>query len=110
VILVSSRSLVPFAVIVVVPFAELALPVRLIRFLVVLPSVTAALFMCVHRPFDSCHPVQFILKFAPNLLPTTFQDKRKKDENLKRELQARMKLASFLQDTLEEMYADHNLC
>ena len=43
------------------------------------------------------------LKLWPNMLPSTFQDKLKKEEDMKRELKMRLALAGFLQDTLQEI-------
>ncbi|XP_030482204.2 uncharacterized protein LOC115699108 [Cannabis sativa] len=43
------------------------------------------------------------LKLFPNMLPSTFQDKMKEQEALKRRLNARMEYAKFLQDTAKEM-------
>ncbi|CAM0904011.1 unnamed protein product [Alopecurus aequalis] len=43
------------------------------------------------------------LKLFPNMLPSTFQDKMKEEEALKRKLKARMEYAKFLQDTAKEM-------
>ncbi|XP_078447083.1 uncharacterized protein LOC144715987 [Wolffia australiana] len=43
------------------------------------------------------------LKFFPNMLPSTFQDKMKEQEKLKRKLNARIEYAKFLQDTAQEM-------
>ncbi|XP_021893688.1 mitochondrial proton/calcium exchanger protein isoform X2 [Carica papaya] len=43
------------------------------------------------------------LKLFPNMLPSTFQDKMKEEEELKRRLNARMEYAKFLQDTVKEM-------
>ncbi|XP_008791827.1 mitochondrial proton/calcium exchanger protein-like [Phoenix dactylifera] len=43
------------------------------------------------------------LKLFPNMLPSTFQDKMKEQEALKRKLQARIEYAKFLQDTVKEM-------
>ncbi|KAK3138611.1 hypothetical protein QOZ80_5AG0371070 [Eleusine coracana subsp. coracana] len=43
------------------------------------------------------------LKVFPNMLPSTFQDKMKEEEALKRKLKARMEYAKFLQDTAKEM-------
>lgn len=43
------------------------------------------------------------LKLFPNMLPSTFQDKMKEEEALKRKLKARMEYAKFLQDTIKEM-------
>ena len=44
-----------------------------------------------------------LLKVFPNILPSTFQDKLKHEEALKAQLQARIEMAKFLQDTTEEM-------
>ncbi|KAL5580095.1 hypothetical protein UlMin_012537 [Ulmus minor] len=43
------------------------------------------------------------LKLFPNMLPSTFQDKMKEQEELKRKLNARIEYAKFLQETLKEM-------
>ncbi|XP_048439915.1 mitochondrial proton/calcium exchanger protein-like [Pyrus x bretschneideri] len=43
------------------------------------------------------------LKLFPNMLPSTFQDKLKEEEALKRRLKARIEYAKFLQDTAKEM-------
>ncbi|KAK4788890.1 hypothetical protein SAY86_020209 [Trapa natans] len=43
------------------------------------------------------------LKLFPNMLPSTFQDKMKEQEALKRRLNARIEYAKFLQDTAREM-------
>ena len=43
------------------------------------------------------------LKLFPNMLPSTFQDNLKKEENMKRELQMRLAVAGFMQETLAEM-------
>ncbi|XP_065874120.1 uncharacterized protein [Euphorbia lathyris] len=43
------------------------------------------------------------LKLFPNMLPSTFQDKMKEQEELKRKLNARIEYAKFLQDTVKEM-------
>ncbi|XP_047066557.1 mitochondrial proton/calcium exchanger protein-like [Lolium rigidum] len=43
------------------------------------------------------------LKLFPNMLPSTFQDKMKEEEALKRKLKARMEYAKFLQETAKEM-------
>jgi len=45
----------------------------------------------------------FALKLFPNMLPSTFQDNLKKEETMKKELQMRLAVAGFLQDTLKEM-------
>ncbi|KAG5530437.1 hypothetical protein RHGRI_025403 [Rhododendron griersonianum] len=43
------------------------------------------------------------LKLFPNMLPSTFQDKMKEQEALKRRLRARIEYAKFLQETVKEM-------
>uniref|UniRef100_A0A5B7AUX7 Mitochondrial proton/calcium exchanger protein n=1 Tax=Davidia involucrata TaxID=16924 RepID=A0A5B7AUX7_DAVIN len=43
------------------------------------------------------------LKLFPNMLPSTFQDKMKEQEALKRRLHARIEYAKFLQETVKEM-------
>lgn len=48
------------------------------------------------------------LKLFPNMLPSTFQDKLKKEETMKKELQARLGVANFLQETLTEMATKKN--
>ena len=48
------------------------------------------------------------LKLFPNMLPSTFQDKLKKEESMKKELQARLGAANFLQETLAEMATKKN--
>lgn len=46
------------------------------------------------------------LKLFPNMLPSTFEDKLKKEEDLKRRIAARLEVARFLQDTVAEMAGD----
>lgn len=43
------------------------------------------------------------LKLFPNMLPSTFQDKMKEQEALRRRLIARIEYAKFLQETVKEM-------
>lgn len=45
----------------------------------------------------------FALKIFPNMLPSTFQDSLKAEENMKRELQSRIVMAGFLQETLQSL-------
>jgi LETM1 and EF-hand domain-containing protein 1 len=40
----------------------------------------------------------FALKIFPNMLPSTFQDSLKAEENMKRELQTRLAMTSFFQE------------
>eukprot|EP00554_Chaetoceros_debilis_P006561 CAMPEP_0194073736 /NCGR_PEP_ID=MMETSP0149-20130528/1033_1 /TAXON_ID=122233 /ORGANISM="Chaetoceros debilis, Strain MM31A-1" /LENGTH=917 /DNA_ID=CAMNT_0038753779 /DNA_START=273 /DNA_END=3026 /DNA_ORIENTATION=+ len=42
----------------------------------------------------------FALKLFPNMLPSTFQDSLKAEENMKRELKSRLAMAEFFQETL----------
>jgi len=43
------------------------------------------------------------LKLFPNMLPSTFQDSYKREEDMKRQLKLRLELASFLQEMVVEM-------
>ncbi|KAL1806242.1 hypothetical protein ACET3Z_029310 [Daucus carota] len=62
--------------------------------------VPVAIFIIV--PFmEFLLPV--FLKLFPNMLPSTFQDKMKEQEAMKRKLKARIEYAKFLQDTAREM-------
>ncbi|KAJ7534202.1 hypothetical protein O6H91_13G083600 [Diphasiastrum complanatum] len=62
--------------------------------------VPVAVFLIV--PFmEFLLPV--FLKLFPNMLPSTFQDKMKEQEALKKRLNARIQYAKFLQDTVAEM-------
>lgn len=47
--------------------------------------------------------IPFALKLFPNMLPSTFQDKTKKDEARRKQLKMKLSMAKFLQDTVEEM-------
>ncbi|PNW72719.1 hypothetical protein CHLRE_15g639150v5 [Chlamydomonas reinhardtii] len=47
-----------------------------------------------------------LLRLFPNMLPSTFEDKLKKEEEMKRRLAIRLELAKFLQDTVSEMAKD----
>lgn len=42
------------------------------------------------------------LKLFPNMLPSTFSEESKERENMKKKLKAKLEVAKFLQDTLEE--------
>ncbi|XP_072353610.1 mitochondrial proton/calcium exchanger protein isoform X7 [Scyliorhinus torazame] len=44
-----------------------------------------------------------VLKLFPNMLPSTFETKSKKEERLKKELRVKLEMAKFLQDTIEEI-------
>ena len=63
--------LVPFVIIMIVPFLEFALPL--------------------------------ILKFFPNMLPSTFEDKLQAEEKVKKQLKVKLETARFLQDLAEGM-------
>jgi LETM1 and EF-hand domain-containing protein 1 len=63
--------LVPFAIILLVPFMEFALPI--------------------------------LLKLFPNMLPSTFEDKLKQKEAIKKQLKIKLEMAKFLQDTMKEL-------
>lgn len=43
------------------------------------------------------------LKIWPNMLPSTFQDNLKAEENMKRELKSRLAMAEFFQETLQDL-------
>lgn len=43
------------------------------------------------------------LRLFPNMLPSTFQDSLKREEQMKNQLRLRLEMASFLQDTVREM-------
>ncbi|XP_043918230.1 mitochondrial proton/calcium exchanger protein [Protopterus annectens] len=43
------------------------------------------------------------IKLFPNMLPSTFETKSKKEERLKKELHVKLEMAKFLQDTIEEI-------
>ncbi|GLC36768.1 hypothetical protein PLESTB_000785100 [Pleodorina starrii] len=47
-----------------------------------------------------------LLRLFPNMLPSTFEDKLKKEEEMKRRLGIKLELAKFLQDTVSEMAKD----
>mmetsp|Transcript_13854 Transcript_13854/g.26098 ORF Transcript_13854/g.26098 Transcript_13854/m.26098 type:complete len:820 (-) Transcript_13854:271-2730(-) len=48
----------------------------------------------------------FALKLFPNMLPSTFQDSLKAEENMKRELKSRLAMAEFFQETLHDLAKD----
>ena len=73
-----------------------------------LTRTTADLFRLVPFAFFVIVPfmellLPFALKVFPNMLPSTFQDSLKTEENMKRELKVRLALAGFLKDTLGEI-------
>ncbi|KAJ3278994.1 hypothetical protein HK104_001860 [Borealophlyctis nickersoniae] len=63
--------LVPFIVILIIPFMELALPL--------------------------------LLRFFPNMLPSTFESKFQEEEKKKKLLKMRLEMAKFLQETVEDI-------
>ncbi|OWZ19956.1 LETM1 and EF-hand domain-containing hypothetical protein [Phytophthora megakarya] len=46
------------------------------------------------------------LKVFPNMLPSTYKDSFQREEDMKRQLQLRVALAEFLQDTVKEVMQD----
>nr|CCA15173.1 LETM1 and EFhand domaincontaining protein 1 putative [Albugo laibachii Nc14] len=46
------------------------------------------------------------LKIFPNMLPSTFKDSFQREEDMKRQLQLRVSLAEFLQETVKEVMQD----
>jgi len=73
-----------------------------------LTRTTADLFRLVPFAFFVIVPFMELLlpvalKVFPNMLPSTFQDNLRSEENMKRELKMRLALAGFLQDTLQEI-------
>ncbi|CAI5701092.1 hypothetical protein KXD40_004308 [Peronospora effusa] len=46
------------------------------------------------------------LKMFPNMLPSTYKDSFQREEDMKRQLQLRVALAGFLQDTVKEIMQD----
>ncbi|KAF1777746.1 Letm1 ribosome-binding domain [Phytophthora cactorum] len=46
------------------------------------------------------------LKVFPNMLPSTYKDSFQREEDMKRQLQLRVALAGFLQDTVKEIMQD----
>ncbi|KAG7402085.1 hypothetical protein PHYBOEH_007299 [Phytophthora boehmeriae] len=46
------------------------------------------------------------LKVFPNMLPSTYKDSFQREEDMKRQLQLRVALAGFLQDTVKEIMED----
>ncbi|PJF18732.1 LETM1-like domain-containing protein [Paramicrosporidium saccamoebae] len=63
--------LVPFIIMMIIPFLELALPL--------------------------------LLKFFPNMLPSTFEDRLQKEEKMKKQLKVKLETARFLQDMVDNM-------
>jgi hypothetical protein len=45
----------------------------------------------------------FFIRFFPNMLPSQFEDKLQKEEQLKKEFKAKLEMGKFLQDTVELM-------
>lgn len=76
-----------------------------------LTRTTADIFRMVPMTIFVVVPfMEFLLPVAlaifPNMLPSTFQDKLKEEENLKRKLRLKLEVASFLQDTVDEMASE----
>ncbi|KAG5003272.1 hypothetical protein JHK86_027411 [Glycine max] len=80
---------------------HMLLPLALERGTCIITNMGAIPFMELLLPV--------FLKLFPNMLPSTFQDKMKEQEALKRRLNARIEYAKFLQDTIKEMAKEiHN--
>lgn len=47
------------------------------------------------------------IKFFPGMLPSTFQTAKEREDKLKQSLQVKLKMAKFLQTTLDEMAVQH---
>jgi len=47
-----------------------------------------------------------LLKIFPNMLPSTFEDKLRKEEEIKRRVQVKIEVARFLQDTVAQMASE----
>ena len=45
----------------------------------------------------------FALKLFPNMLPSTFRDSLREEENMKRELKSRIAMTEFFQETLRDL-------
>ena len=53
----------------------------------------------------------FALKIFPNMLPSTFQDSLKNEENMKRELKSRIAMAEFFQEYVKDfLFVNFALC
>lgn len=63
--------LAPFSIFIIIPFAELALPI--------------------------------VIRLFPRLLPSTFEDKSTREARLRGELSIKLKMAKFMQDTVEDI-------
>ena len=42
------------------------------------------------------------IKLFPNMLPSTFEEKSKKEERLTKELKLKLEMAKFIQDSIED--------
>ena len=59
--------------------------------------------MLDNRSFISgCLLCYSLPQLFPHMLPSQFQDQMKKEEDLKRQLKARLELAKYLRDVVEE--------
>lgn len=65
--------------------------------------VPMAIFVLV--PFME-FALPFALRLFPNMLPSTFQDSLKAEENMKRELKSRIAMAEFFQETLQDLASE----
>ena len=95
-------KLVPFIVIVIVPFMELALPVLLYARVLLLAACCCCCFLLLLLPLPSSHLTTASYLF-PNMLPSTFTSQLKREEDLQKKLRARIEVAKFLQKALDDM-------
>lgn len=103
-------------------FADIKSSLRIIKRVVQGHSITRREKMQLRRAFaDILRMVPFLafviipflelllpltLAIFPNMLPSQFEDKLKKEESIRRKVRARLELAKFLQDTVEIMVVD----
>ncbi|KAJ1475095.1 LETM1-like protein-domain-containing protein [Baffinella frigidus] len=82
-------KMVPMMIILIIPFMEAALPAIPVPMMIILiiPFMEAAL--------------PAILYMFPGLLPSTFQQEWKREDDMKRTLKARIEVARFLQRTIK---------
>jgi len=87
---------------VIVPFMEFLLPVALKLFPNMLPSTFQVSNDCHQWMNERTVHALTICWASPN---DPFQDTMKKEEDMRKQLLLKLKMAEFLQDTLEEMAA-----
>lgn len=69
----------------------------------ILFCIIFAIFDCIPSYSRALLTTSASIKIFPNMLPSTFQDSLKEEENMKRELQSRLAMAGFLQETLKSL-------